>query len=221
MKLRSLDFACHDARLFRRNAAILGYHAYLYQMGNSPMHKTMYEALPSYPGVVTLHDFNLAAFRYWDATQNGRGHETFRDEIAAFNADAAVRYGPMLDRWSKLPGGVVAACAREGLWLNQRIFAHATGMVFHSPWSVDRARVLYPDYPGELTVIPFGATVAPIDRDRKAATRARYNLPADAVIVGNFRDRASDQDERRVAPGLRRGRPPRPVGVLRPGRPRV
>ena len=34
--LRSPDFGCYDYRLFERNAAVLGYHALVYQMGNSP-----------------------------------------------------------------------------------------------------------------------------------------------------------------------------------------
>lgn len=186
LKLNSLAFACHDHRLFRRHAAILGYHACLYQVGNSPLHKYMYELLPEFPGPVTLHDFSLAGFRYWDAMVNGRGHDEFRGEIAAFDEEAAVRYGPMLDRWSKLPGGVVAACAREGLFLNQRIFAHATGMIFHSPWCVRQAERLYPLYNGKMTVVPYGATAAPMTPERKAALRAKYNLPQDVLIVGNF-----------------------------------
>jgi glycosyltransferase involved in cell wall biosynthesis len=186
IKLNSLAFACHDHRLFRRHAAILGYHACLYQMGNSPLHNYIYKLLPDYPGPVTLHDFSLAGFRYWDAMVNGRGHDDFRGEIAGFDEQAAVRYGPMLDRWSKLPGGVVAACAREGLFLNQRIFAHATGMIFHSPWCVGQAERLYPAYPGRMTVVPYGANVAPVAPERKAALRAKYGLPQDIVIVGNF-----------------------------------
>jgi len=186
IKLRSLDFACHDHRLFGRNAAILGYHAVVYQMGNSPLHKSIYETLPTYPGLVTLHDFNLAAFRYWDAMVNGHGHESFRQELAAYSPEAAARYGPMLDRWSKLPGGVVATCAREGLFVNQRIFAHATGIIFHSPWCVEQARRIYPDYDRELTVVPYGATMAPVSPERRGAIRDRYGLPQDALVVGNF-----------------------------------
>ena len=155
-------------------------------MGNSPLHKYMYELLPEFPGPVTLHDFSLAGFRYWDAMVNGGGHDEFRREIAGFNKEAATRFGPMLDRWSKLPGGVVAACAREGLFLNQRIFAHATGMIFHSPWCVKQAEELYPLYPGRMTVVPYGATVDPVTPERKAALRAKYGLPQDVLIVGNF-----------------------------------
>lgn len=186
LKLRSVDFSMHDHRLFRRNAAILGYHAIVYQMGNSPLHKYMDDLLPTYPGLVTLHDFSLAGFRYWDAMVNGTGHASFRDELEAYRPEAARTYGPMLDRWSKLPGGVVAACAREGLFLNRKVFDHATGMVFHSPWCVEKARALYPEFAGGLTVVPYGATVAPVSPGRRAAIRERYGLPGDGLIVGNF-----------------------------------
>jgi glycosyltransferase involved in cell wall biosynthesis len=186
IKLRSVDFAIHDHRLFHRNAAIHGYHAIVYQMGNSPLHKYMYDALPLYPGVVTLHDFSLAGFRYWHAMVNGRGHDSFREELHAYNPDSARRFGPMLDRWSKLAGGVVGACGREGLFLNQHIFAHATGMVFHSPWCVDQTRRIYPEYDRGLTVVPYGATAAPVTPERRAQVRERYGLPQDALIIGNF-----------------------------------
>ena len=61
-------------------------------MGNSPLHKYMYEKLPTYPGVVTLHDYSLAGFRYWDAMVNGRGHDSFREELAAFRGEAEATY---------------------------------------------------------------------------------------------------------------------------------
>src|SRR5207248_2971805 len=52
------DVACHDARLFARNDAIIDYHAVVYQMGNNPAdHGEMYDRLGDRPGVVTLHDF--------------------------------------------------------------------------------------------------------------------------------------------------------------------
>jgi glycosyltransferase involved in cell wall biosynthesis len=117
---------------------------------------------------------------------NGHGHDTFRQELASYSAVAGERFGPMLDRWSKLPGGVVDACVREGLHLNQQVFAHATGVIVHSPWCVDQARRIYPEYTRQLTVVPFGATVAPLSPERRAAIRARYALPQDALIVGNF-----------------------------------
>ncbi len=186
IKLRSLDFACHDHRLFHRNAAILGYRAVVYQMGNSPLHKYMYENMPLYPGLVTLHDFSLAGFRYWDAMVNGRGHDSFRDELAAYDPAAAERFGPMLDRWSKQEGGVVEACGRERLFVNQRIFAHATGLVFHSPWCVEQASRIYPEYDREMTVVPYGATVAAVSPARRAEIRDRYGIPQSALVVGNF-----------------------------------
>lgn len=182
----SHEFACYDHRLFRRTAAVLDYHAVLYHVGNYKYHEYIYNLLPVHPGLVVLHDFNLAALRYWDAMANGHGHETFRQELAAYSVEAADRFGPMLDRWSELPGGVVDACVREGLHLNQQIFAHATGVIVHSPWCADQARLTHPDYDRQLTVVPHGATLAPLTVERRAAVRARYSLPQDALVVGNF-----------------------------------
>lgn len=180
------EFACYEHRLFRRIAAVRGYHAVLYQMGNWKYHNYIYKMLPYFPGLVTLHDFNLAALRYWDAMANGHGHVTFREELASYSSESAERFGPMLDRWSELPGGVVDACVREGLHLNHQVFAHATGVIVHSPWCLDKARRIYPGYDRPLTVVPHGATVAPLASERRAAVRARYDLPQDALIVGNF-----------------------------------
>jgi glycosyltransferase involved in cell wall biosynthesis len=184
--LHDLGVGCHHHKLFHRNAAILGYHAFVYQMGNSQFHKYLYDLLPRYPGLVTMHDFNLSNFHYWNANVNGRGLESFREEMAAYDPEVASKYGPMLHRWSKLPGGVVAACVREGIYLNHKIFEHATGLVFHSPWGAEKSRALYPGYPGGLTVLPFGATAMPVDQERRGTIRSRYGLPHDALIVGNF-----------------------------------
>jgi glycosyltransferase involved in cell wall biosynthesis len=37
-----------------------------------------------------------------------------------------------------------------------------------------------------MTVVPYGANVAPVTPERKAAIRAKYGLPQDVLIVGNF-----------------------------------
>jgi glycosyltransferase involved in cell wall biosynthesis len=180
------DFGCHDHRLFRRIAPVRGYHAVLYQMGNWKFHSYISKMLPHYPGVVTLHDFNLAALLYWDAMASGGGHEAFHRELASYSAEAGARFGPMLDRWSELPGGVVDACVREGLHVNHQVFTHASGVIVHSPWCAEQARRIYPGLKHPLAVVPHGATVAPLAPEDRAATRARHALPQDALIVGNF-----------------------------------
>ncbi len=68
---QSHDFGCYDFRLFERNARVLDYHALVYQMGNSPYHGYMYETLLRHPGIVTLHDLNIAEFHFWYADQPG------------------------------------------------------------------------------------------------------------------------------------------------------
>jgi hypothetical protein len=57
--LRSPRFACHDHRLFERNAAALGYHGVIFRMGGSTRHAYMLDALLRYSGVVDLHDHEL------------------------------------------------------------------------------------------------------------------------------------------------------------------
>jgi glycosyltransferase involved in cell wall biosynthesis len=58
-------FGCFDHRLFSRRARVLNYRAVLYQMGNSPYHRFVFEALQRHPGIVTLHDFYLPHFQFW------------------------------------------------------------------------------------------------------------------------------------------------------------
>ena len=43
------------------------YDAVVYQMGNSPAHAYIYEALLKYPGVVVMHEFILHHLRIWMA----------------------------------------------------------------------------------------------------------------------------------------------------------
>ena len=96
--LRSPDFGCHDYRLFERNARVLGYHALVYQMGNSPYYGYMYETLLRHPGIVTLHDLGIADFHFWYAQQPGvDGEAHIRREFEAFcgaGTDEVLRGSP-------------------------------------------------------------------------------------------------------------------------------
>ena len=67
---RSPEFGCYDYRLFERNARVLGYHALVYQTGNSPSyHRYLYEILMHHPGIATLHELDhSAAIIEWATT---------------------------------------------------------------------------------------------------------------------------------------------------------
>ena len=139
--LRSPDFGCYDYRLFERNARVLGYHALVYQMGNSPYHGYMYETLLRHPGIVTLHDLGLANFHFWYAQQPGvDGNAHIRREFEAYfgaGADEALR---SLAAYADAPGGIRGACIQQGYHLNGRIFEQATAVIVHSPWCVEQVR---------------------------------------------------------------------------------
>ena len=61
-----------------------GYAAILYQMGNSSFHGSIYRALLRRPGLVDLHDFNLAGFHTF--TPAGPANDGPYFQVAGSNA---------------------------------------------------------------------------------------------------------------------------------------
>jgi hypothetical protein len=55
----SSDFAIRDTAWFKANAS--RFERILYQFGNSPPHKQMFDLLERHPGVIVLHDFYLSS----------------------------------------------------------------------------------------------------------------------------------------------------------------
>ena len=184
--LGSADFACHDHRLFRRVAASKHYHGVLYQMGNSHYHEFLYNYLIEFPGVVTLHDLNLAAFHFDRVHRTGSPMDAFHDEVAYCHAGQADGIVARLGEWSGERGGLPQAFPRRGLHLNRRVLAHADAVVVHSAWCVEQVRRDDPDLVGKMVVIPMGATPRTISVETRAAIRVRFHLPPEALILGAF-----------------------------------
>jgi glycosyltransferase involved in cell wall biosynthesis len=177
---------CVRAGLFARRARVLGYRGVLYQMGNSFYHGAVYDLMRAMPGVVTLHDFNLAAFQFWRAHQQGDGLANFRRELAHCYPDRPELSGPDLLEWATERGGLQEACARRQLHLNRRVFEAAEAVIVHSPWCLEQVRRELPEHAAKTTVIRLGADPAAVDPAERAATRARFGLPADALVLGSF-----------------------------------
>jgi glycosyltransferase involved in cell wall biosynthesis len=184
--LRSPEFACFDYRLLDRNRRVLNYRAILHQMGNSFYHGFVYESLWKHGGIVTLHDFCLSGFQFWRAHQGGDPFENLRREVRYAYPDRYEIFEPQLRAWTEEPGGFQEALARRGLYLNRGVFEHAEAVVVHSSWCLDQARGLDPEYAAKTVVIPHGSWARLFSPAQKAAIRARYNLPADVLIVGSF-----------------------------------
>jgi glycosyltransferase involved in cell wall biosynthesis len=185
--LNAREFATYDGRLFDRNHAVLNYHAIVYQMGNSlDYHGYLYDVMLRHPGVVTLHDFFLSVYPYRGTRNGGEVRAAFRREIRHFCPDRADEFLPHVEDWCEEEGGLAAACARRGLYLNRRVFEGALGVVVHSPWCLDQVRAWMPEHADRTTVIPHGASPTSCTPEARAEIRDRFGLARDALVVSSF-----------------------------------
>jgi len=185
--LQSPDFGCYDYRLFERNSRVLDYHALVYQMGNSPYHGYMYETLLRYPGIVTLHDLNIARFHFWYAQQPGvDGDSHIRREFEAFCGSRADEVLRSLAARADASGGMPEACVQQGYHLNGRIFEQAAAVIVHSPWCAEQVRNRFPAHFGKTSVVAFGATALDPSPEQRRAIRARLEMPPDALIIASL-----------------------------------
>ncbi len=182
------DFGCYDFRVFERNARVLGYHALVYQMGNSPYHGYMYDILLRHPGIVTLHDLCIAGFHFWYARQPGADGDAHigREFEAFFGEDADEVLRSLTAVAADATGGMAGACIERGYHLNGRIFERATAVIVHSPWCVEQVRGRFPAHLGKTSVVPFGATALDPSPEERRASRARFDIPHDALVIASL-----------------------------------
>ena len=184
--LTSPEFGCYDYRLFERNAGVLGYHALVYQMGDSPYHGYIYDTLLRHPGVVTLHDLDLAGFQLWYATGPGWTAPPtcggVRDVLRSGGRGGLERPG----RPRRCAGGDARACLRRGYHLNGRIFDRATAVIVHSPWCVEQIRKRFPAHLGKMSVVPIGTTAPDPSPEQRKAIRARFEVPPEALVIAGL-----------------------------------
>jgi glycosyltransferase involved in cell wall biosynthesis len=177
---------CCDARLFPRLAAVRDYHAVVYQMGNSRYHRFLYDTLLRYPGVVTLHDAFLGGFHMIYGHQKGREREFLREELLYWYTDQAAAIAQVLgaEPWNR--EAIALACARRSWFLNRRVVASALRVIVHSPWCLERVRATAPEDAERMVVIPHGIRTRDTRAAERAAIRARFGLPRDALVIGSF-----------------------------------
>lgn len=186
LSLASSDFACHDFRLFPRYYRALDYHGVAYHMGNSKYHGYIYQTLLKYPGVVTVHDFNLAGFHYWFSFQPDAAADHFVNQLARENPDLAAEFLAEGDHWKAESGGIAGACNRRGAWLNQEILLSAASIVVHDPWVAQQICLRRPELAARLRVIPHGADSQPCSAERRRQIRRQFGIPLDALLFGCF-----------------------------------
>jgi glycosyltransferase involved in cell wall biosynthesis len=64
--------------------------------------------------------------------------------------------------------------------------ATAEHVVVHSPWCVERVRATAPEDVAKLEAMPHGIWTWETSATERAAIRARFGLPRDALLVGSF-----------------------------------
>ncbi len=184
--LRGPEFGCYDHRLFERNARVMGYHALLYQMGDSHHHHYMYDTLLRHPGIVTLYDLGLAGFQFSYAQRPGvDGDAHIRREFEACCGAEADKAFRVIAACAEAPGGMPAACVKRGIYLSGRILQTATAVVVHSPWCVEQVRSRFPDHVNKISVVASGATALDPSRRERSEIRARFGMPPDALIIAS------------------------------------
>jgi glycosyltransferase involved in cell wall biosynthesis len=184
MALGAHDLACYDYRLFERNARALGYHAVVYQVGNSPYHAYMYDTLLRHPGIVTLHELNLVNLHFEYARRPGvDGMAHLGRELEAFCGAGAAEE---LRAAAEAPGDLQRACTERGYYLNARVFERASAVIVHSPWCLERVRDMLPDHLGKTFVVGMGATAQDPSPQQRLAIRARLKVPPEALIIASL-----------------------------------
>jgi glycosyltransferase involved in cell wall biosynthesis len=184
--LTSPEFACFDHVMFARVAASRDYHAVVYQMGNSRYHSYMVPTLLRHPGLVTLHDFCLAGFHLHYGHARGQGLGFLRDELLRWYPESRDEIVEAVAGWPSNWEEIARDCVRRGWYLNRHVIDAAQALVVHSPWCRERVGENSPWYAGKVRVIPHGIHPRRATDERRAAIRARYGLPHDALIVASF-----------------------------------
>jgi glycosyltransferase involved in cell wall biosynthesis len=163
------SFDVYPARDFDRIAS--SYDSILYQMGNSPAHAYIYNALLKHPGVVVMHEFILHHLRIWMALNDGKRKEyvaLMEGRYGNEGREAARRVllGQFPDALFKYP-------------LSDEVIQKAAGIIVHSHYMERLVRSVRPDVP--LRVVPMGVplpTMIPKDM-----ARARLGIPPGTFAV--------------------------------------
>lgn len=143
----------------------------LYQMGNSDQHEGIYDLLLTYPGVVVLHDFFIHHFVRHHTAGHGNWTNYTRDMMYALGAEGRPLARAVRDGQTTAP--------LFGLPLNDRLLDASLGLIVHSHFAAERARLARADLP--LAIAP------PLIEVRSGhSRRAELDVPDDAVLFGSF-----------------------------------
>ena len=147
------------------------YDAIVYQMGNSPAHAYIYEALLKYPGVVVMHEFILHHLRIWMALNGGKRRE--------YLALMETRYG---EEGREAARRVLLGQFPEALFkypLSDEVIGAAKGVIVHSKYMEGLVKGVRAEVP--VGVVPMGVPLPP--RISKEVARARLGIDPEMFLI--------------------------------------
>lgn len=151
--------------------------AFIYHLGNAPVHEYLLPYIERFPGLLILHDSTVLATRLHTALKHWQG-ERFRAEMAA---------------WYGTRGETAAEIILTGLHndfflrrftLTEPAVRASRITVVHDAWSADELRRANPG--ARVEVLPHYVRTTPIDAEIAAAFRARWGIPPGRVIIGTL-----------------------------------
>jgi len=128
------------------------YDSVVYQMGNSPAHAYIYDALMRHPGVVVMHEFVLHHLRQWMALNQGK-RKAYLDLMGR-------RYG---EEGREVARRVTLGQFPESLFnypLSDEAVERAGAVIVHSEHMARLVREVRPALP--LAVVPMGVPLPPL-----------------------------------------------------------
>jgi glycosyltransferase involved in cell wall biosynthesis len=147
------------------------YDGIVYQMGNSPAHAYIYEALLKYPGVVVMHEFILHHLRIWMALNGGKRRE--------YMGLMESRYG---EEGREAARRVLLGQFPEALFkypLSDEVIGAAKGVIVHSKHMERLVRGVRSDVP--VGVVPMGVPLPP--RIPKDVARVRLGIDPGLFLI--------------------------------------
>ncbi len=149
------------------------YDANLYQMGNSDCHEFMYPLLLAYPGLVTMHDYNLHGFMY-HITIGHKNPQEYVEEMAYCYGEEGVAEARKVVQGERWPDWY-------GRSLNHRVIKAAWGIIVHNDYSLAR---LTAEHGARMArKILMGVNPVPPDERIIAGLRQKWGLDTKLVIA--------------------------------------
>jgi glycosyltransferase involved in cell wall biosynthesis len=166
-------FPIHTVAWFEQHAA--SFERVLYHFGNSDVHQFMFGLLERHPGIVVLHDFFLG--NVLDNMDKVHGQDIARRALFHSHGYTALAYR-------------LAQGRNEAVWefpSNKRVLECATGVIVHSPYSIELAEKWYgPEAAERWRLIPLLRGEPAGGTRERAQVRSDLGIGPDELVICSF-----------------------------------